>query len=56
MPKLILYVDATVYSAIRKQAYDTEQFRSHIIESILANALGVTLSDKPKAKQEELKV
>ncbi len=54
--KLILYVDATVYAAIRKRAYDTEQFRSHIIESILADALGVTLSDKAKAKQEELKV
>lgn len=54
--KLILYVDSTVYAAIRKKAYETEQFRSHIIESILADALGVTLNDKPKTKQEELKV
>lgn len=49
--KMILYVDANVYAAIRKRAYETEQFRSHVIQSILADALGVKLEKKRSLKE-----
>lgn len=50
--KIILYVDSAVYAAIRKKAYETEQFRSHIIETILAEALEVKVDEKATKKDE----
>lgn len=50
--KLIVYIRPEVYQAVRSHAFETEQFKSTLVERVLAKHLGVDLDKINKKKAE----